>query len=118
AVDNNPGGERIIPAGDGLGEFETAAALSEWLAVGAGENFQKPAWDFGSAIVGAAADEDLGVVGIRLVHQGGGAGRGTKVGGIQFIYLALQFAVFLTDGSVKQAIKFVPGQIRGRVGRI
>jgi hypothetical protein len=32
-VDEDPGGQRIVAAGDGLGQLEAAAAVAEWLSL-------------------------------------------------------------------------------------
>src|SRR5262249_56177307 len=83
-VDEHAGGERIVAAGDGLGEFEAAAAFLERLAVGAGEDFGEFAWNFGAAVVGIAANEDLDVVWFVLVNECGCPRWSTSVCRVKF----------------------------------
>ena len=45
-IDQHPGGQRVVRAGDGLGEFEPAAPLGEGLGLAAGrEHPEEPAGD-------------------------------------------------------------------------
>src|SRR5581483_4786580 len=75
AVDEHARGQRIVAAGDVLRQFEAATAFLKGLAAGAGENFEKQPRNFRAVIIGAAANEHVGIIWLGLVHQRRGAGR-------------------------------------------
>src|SRR4051794_34922184 len=70
AVDGDAGRERVVLAGDGLSELETAAAVGEGFAVFTGKDFEESAGDDGAAILGFAADEDWRIADVGSVRDG------------------------------------------------
>src|SRR5258708_6060825 len=68
AIDDDAGRERIVLRGDGVREFEPAAALRELGGLVAGKNLEETARGFFAEFGGVAAQEDLHVRGARLGH--------------------------------------------------
>ena len=65
AVHQHAGGERVVRAGDGAGQFEPSAAVREGLALRAGEDLQELARDGVALVLRVAAQEDARVL-LRL----------------------------------------------------
>ena len=65
AVDRHAGGQRVVAAGDRLGQLQPAAPLGEGLAVRPGEDLQEPPGDDRPAVLRLAADEDVRVARVR-----------------------------------------------------
>src|SRR5439155_4059375 len=58
AIDQCASREGILGAGDGLSQFEPAAALLEWFAVRAGHDLRELTWNIRAAIAAVAANEN------------------------------------------------------------
>ncbi len=75
AIDDDADGERIVFAGDGLGELEaTAFVFREGLGRDAFERGDELAWGFRTGRVGVAADEDFAVMHFVGIDKGHGTG--------------------------------------------
>jgi len=116
AVHQHAGRERIFRAGNRLSEFEPAAAFFERLALWPGQDFEEFPGRFGAGIIGVAAGENVDVVGLIAIDQGHGALRRARVGCVQFIDFALQFAQFLAGGNIEQPVELTFRKVGRSVG--
>ena len=66
-IDDDSGGQRVVRGGNGIGEFQSAAAFAERFPVFPRQHGQKLPGDFDAAIVRVTAKEDVGRLGVLLV---------------------------------------------------
>src|SRR5581483_9378979 len=79
-VDHDACGERVLFAGDALGEFQAAAAELEGLRFAVGKDLEEMARNDFAPRLGLAADEDGRILRIRLIDDDHGAGRSAGIG--------------------------------------
>ncbi len=116
SIDDDAGGEGVVGVGDGLGEFESAAAMGEGGGVGAGEGGEEAARDFIAGVIGVAAEEDAGVGGGGFVLEDHGAGGCAGVGpGEGFDSLAVAYCE-VADVAAEEAFDSGAGWCGGVVG--
>src|SRR6267378_1335610 len=61
--------KRILRAGNGPGQFQTTAPISEGCALRPAQNLQESTWHFLSLIAGISAQKDMRVAGVWAINQ-------------------------------------------------
>ena len=75
AIDHHAGGEWIIGAGDGAGQFKTATAVLEWFTFLAGDQLQVLARNLLAFVGGIPTAKNTGILLNRLVFERDGVTR-------------------------------------------
>src|SRR4051794_7956536 len=96
AIDHNARGERVVRVRDGLGEFEAAVAVLEWLRVFSVEHVQELPRNLLPEAGGFAAIENarVWVGGVFVDHQRGGCSEFNQAA----VDVSLQLPKSLSDG--------------------
>ena len=69
AVNHHPGREWILPAGNGSGQFKSAATMGERLPFVPRQDRKKLAWSLLTQSIRVPTDEDPAVLRLRTVHE-------------------------------------------------
>ena len=114
-VDEDAGGERVGPVGDGHGKLAAPAAFVEGLPLGAGEDLEELAGGEGPLLVAVAPDVDVGVTRSSAVgHRHGGA-RAARVGQVKGVD-GVEFEEARRDVAVREGRGRLPGLAEGPGG--
>ena len=114
AIGDDAGGQRVIRADNGSGQFQTSAPLGERPAARAFDQLQKLARNFGPGVVRIAPDEDPGIMRRGIVDQDHRPGRRARMGGVQLIHFPLQRAQVLAHRSREETGNLSAAQTRDR----
>ena len=94
-VHNDACRKRIAPIRNGLGEFQSSAALLKYFAIFTSDNFQKLTRHIRTFIAGVAAKENMRVGGCWVVHQSHRARRGAGMRCLQLVHFSSKRAYIL-----------------------
>src|SRR6185436_18601659 len=86
-IDHHASGQRIRFAGDGLGEFQPAAALSEWSWFSTGKNFEEMPGNNFTFRLRLSTHEDRRIPRLRQICDDHGAGWCAGMGQFQLVDL-------------------------------
>ena len=86
AVDNHPGCEGILAAGDGSGQLESAATMGERLPFVPRQDRKKLAGSLLTQSIRVSTDEDSAVLRLRTVHERHGSLGSARMSGVKARY--------------------------------
>ena len=90
AIDDHARGQRIVPTGDGSGEFQPSAAFLKRFTIRSGNDLKKLSRHLRPGVIRIAADEDARVVRRRVVFQHHPFWRRARMRGVKLFQFALQ----------------------------
>ena len=114
AVHPDAGGQGILRIGDGQGQLKPSAAVLEGLPRLHRQHFEKLPGRLGAAVRRIAAQKHAGVRRCRLVRHGHRTQRGTGLGPLQRLDLALEPRRLVVDLALDQRGRRVVSEIRWR----
>ena len=111
AVDHHARGQRIILAGDGLGQLQAAAALFKGLPLSIGKHPKEPPRHLLAPPVGVAPLEDHRLHRLLTIHQDHGPHRRARMGNLDGVQLADEDFQRPTIRAVEQPVPLLPGNV-------